>query len=61
MDHSALLITSVIILVSTYTESYLWSTFNTQVNLFYFAAVTTLGASARKFERRVPIHRQKAA
>ncbi|MEQ9435439.1 O-antigen ligase family protein [Hyphomonas sp.] len=61
MDHSALLITSVIILMSTYTESYLWSTFNTQVNLFYFAAVTTLGASARKFERRVPIHRQKAA
>lgn len=55
MDHSALLITSVIVLTSTFTESYLWGTFNTLVNLFYFAAVTTLGASQRKFERRVPV------
>ncbi|WP_299949954.1 O-antigen ligase family protein [Hyphomonas sp. BRH_c22] len=59
MDHSALLITSVIILSSTFTESYIWSTFNTLVNLYYFAAVTTLGASERKFERRVPVIRRE--
>ena len=61
MDHSALLITTVIILTSTFTESYLWGTFNTLVNLFYFAAVTTLGASERKFERRVPVIRREVA
>jgi len=61
MDHSVLLITSIIILTSTFTESYVWGTFNTLVNLFYFAAVTTLGASQRKFERRVPVIRRNTA
>tara|TARA_R110001606_G_scaffold388926_1_gene554592 strand:+ start:3068 stop:4360 length:1293 start_codon:yes stop_codon:yes gene_type:complete len=55
MDSSALLITAVIIFTSTFTESYLWGTFNTLVNLFYFGAITTLGAGERKFEGRVPI------
>ncbi len=55
MDSSALLIAMIIIFTSTFTESWLWSTFNTIVNLFYFAAITTLGAGARKFEGRVPV------
>jgi exopolysaccharide production protein ExoQ len=55
MDSSALLITTVIIFTSTFTESYLWGTFNTLVNLFYFGAITTLGAGERKFEGRVPL------
>ena len=61
MDHSVLLIPSIIILTSTFTESYVWGTFNTLVNLFYFAAVTTLGASERRFERRVPVIRRDTA
>ena len=55
MDSSALLITAVIIFTSTFTESYLWGTFNTLVNLFYFGAITTLGAGERTFEARVPV------
>lgn len=55
MDSSALLITMVIIFTSTFTESALWSTFNTLVNLFYFGAITTMGAGARKFVGRVPV------
>jgi len=55
MDSSALLITMVIIFTSTFTESSLWSTFNTLVNLFYFGAMTTFGSGGRKFEGRVPV------
>jgi exopolysaccharide production protein ExoQ len=55
MDSSALLITMIIIFTSTFTESSLWSTFNTLVNLFYFGAMTTMGAGSRKFEGRVPV------
>ncbi|KCZ94483.1 putative O-antigen polymerase [Hyphomonas johnsonii MHS-2] len=61
MDTSALVITAVIILTSTFTESYLWSTFNTLVNLLYFGAVTTLGAGKRVFQGRVPVIIQEAS
>jgi exopolysaccharide production protein ExoQ len=55
MDSSALLVTGMIILISTFTESYLWSPFTTMANLFYLGAATTLGAGMRQFKGRVPI------
>lgn len=57
MDTSALLVMAVIILSSTFTESYLWGTFNTLVYLYYFGAVSAFGAEKREFVGKAPVYR----
>lgn len=54
MEHSAMLVIAIIIFVSTFTESWLWGTFNTLVNLFYLGAIATLGTSHKKLLGRLP-------
>ncbi len=57
MDTSALLVTALIIVTSTFTESYLWGTFNTLVYLYYFGAISGLGAEKRVKVGQAPLYR----
>jgi exopolysaccharide production protein ExoQ len=55
LENSVLVVTAAIILTSTFTESVLWGTFNTPVNLFYFGAITSMGAGRRIKLGQVPL------
>lgn len=55
LEMSALLIFGAIVFVSTFTESLAWSTFNTPVNMLYFAAAAGLSPVTRKFVGTVPV------
>ncbi|RAN32214.1 O-antigen ligase family protein [Hyphomonas pacifica] len=52
---SALLVFGAIVFVSTFTESYAWSTFNTPLNLLYVGAVGGFTPIKRKFIGKVPV------
>lgn len=57
MDTSALLVMAIIIVTSTFTESYLWGTFNTLVYLYYFGAISAFGAENRAFVGKASLFR----
>lgn len=55
LAHSALLICTIITLISTLTESYLWGKFSTMVTLFYLGAIAGFRKPEKKFIGRVPL------
>lgn len=57
MDTSAVLVTAVIIVTSTFTESYLWGTFNTSIYLYYFGAISAFGAESRALVGKAALYR----
>ena len=52
---SALLVFGAIVFVSTFTESYAWSTFNTPLNLLYVGAAGGFSPIKRKFVGKIPV------
>ncbi|GAB5458914.1 MAG: hypothetical protein Hens3KO_19440 [Henriciella sp.] len=54
MERSAMLVITAIIFTSTFTESWLWNPFNALTNLFYLAAISSLGTAHRKVLGRIP-------
>lgn len=55
LHNSALLVFGGIVFLSTFTESYAWSTFNTPVNLLYIGAIASFSPVRKRFIGRVPL------
>lgn len=54
MEHSAMLVITAIIFVSTFTESWLWLPLNSLTSLFYLGAISSLGTGHRQYLGKVP-------
>lgn len=59
MDSSSLMVIGIIILSTTFTESWLWGTFNTLVYLYYAGAVLGLGSESRAVVGQAALYRNK--
>ncbi len=55
IEASLMIVTSLLVFMSTHTESWAFGTFNTPVNLLYLGAVATLGATGKRLVGRMPV------
>jgi exopolysaccharide production protein ExoQ len=56
LEMSAMLVFGGIVFISTFTESFAWSTFNTPLNLLYLGALATLSPVRRKLVGQAPVY-----
>ena len=55
LEASALMILTVLVFISTFTESIAWATFNTLCNIMFMASTVAFSTAQRRFEGYVPI------
>ncbi|MEZ5998295.1 MAG: O-antigen ligase family protein [Hyphomonas sp.] len=55
MEASFIVIATILVFISTFTESWAWAAFSTPVNVLYLGAVATLGGSRKQLVGKIPV------
>lgn len=61
VEASALMILTLLVFISTFTESTAWATFNTLCNIMFIASTVAFGSAQRRFEGYVPLQIKNVA